>query len=198
MRKAISHLKASDPVLRAIIERVGPCRIEYREPDFSSLARAIVYQQLHGKAAAAIFGRVLELAGRKGQLTATGLLRTPVKKLRAAGLSASKAAYLLDLAEKTASGALRFDRLHKLPEDEVIAALTQVKGIGEWTAHMFLIFALRRPNILPVGDYGVRAAVRDAYSLPDLPTPAELEKIARPWHPHCSVAAWYMWRFHEP
>ena len=123
MRKAISHLKAADPVLRAIIERVGPCRIEYREPDFSSLARAIVYQQLHGKAAAAIFGRVLELAGRKGQLTAAGLLRTPVKKLRAAGLSASKAAYLLDLAEKTKSGALRFDRLADLPESEVIAAV---------------------------------------------------------------------------
>jgi len=198
MRKAVNHLKAADPVLRAIIERVGPCRMQYREPDFSSVARAIVYQQLHGTAAAAIFGRVLDLArGPNGDLNPAALLRVPMKKLRVAGLSASKASYLLDLAERTVSGQLRFHAFAKMPESEVIAELTQVKGVGEWTAHMFLIFALRRPNILPVGDYGIRAAVRDAYGLTELPKAAELEKIAQPWRPHCSVAAWYLWRFRE-
>ena len=196
MRRAITHLKNADPVLARIIERVGPYRIEYRQPDFTALARAIVYQQLHGAAAGAIFRRVLALAGN-GRLTPQAVLRIPARRWRAAGLSAAKARYLRDLAQKTAASAIRFRQLPAMPDAEVIATLTQVKGIGAWTAHMFLIFALRRPDVLAVGDYGIRAAVRKAYGLPHLPKPGELEKIAAAWHPYCSVACWYLWRSWE-
>ncbi len=192
MRHAIVHLKKADPVLARIIAGVGPYRIEYREPGFEALARAIVYQQLNGTAARTIFERTLATVG--GRLTPRAILRTPVAKLRSAGLSAAKANYILDLAEKTAARTIRFRRLSGMSDTEVIAALTQVKGIGVWSAHMFLIFALRRPNVLAVGDYGVRSAVRKAYGLSDLPKPAEMEKIAQPWHPYCSVACWYLWR----
>ena len=193
MKHAIAHLKRSDPVLAHIIERVGPYRIEYREPDFSALARAIVFQQLNGRAAATIFSRTLAALGTR-RITPRAVLRAPVRTLRAAGLSAAKAAYLRDLAEKTAAGAIRFTRFSDMSDDEVVAALTQVKGIGVWTAHMFLIFALRRPDVLAVGDYGIRAAVKKAYGLEELPKAAEMERIARPWRPYASVACWYLWR----
>ena len=196
MRRAITHLKNADSILARIIERVGPYRIQYREPDFSALARAIVFQQLHGTAARAILERVLALAGN-GRLTAPAVLRIPVRRLRAAGLSAAKARYIRDLAQKTVAGAIRFRQLPAMSDAEVIATLTQVKGIGVWTAHMFLIFALRRPDVLAVGDYGVRAAVQKAYDLPHLPKPGELERIATAWHPYCSVACWYLWRSSE-
>ena len=153
MRNAASHLKRADPVLRPLVERVGPCRIPQRRPDFSTLARAIVFQQLNGRAAQTIFDRlVAALPG--GRLTPQAVLGLPQRKLRAAGLSAQKAAYLRDLAAQTAAGAIRFPRLAALPDDQVVAALTQVKGVGVWTAQMFLIFALRRPDVLAVGITG--------------------------------------------
>lgn len=165
MRRGVAHLKKADPVLARIIERVGPCRIAYREPDFSTLARAIVFQQLNGKAATAIFERAL-LATGAARLTPRALLKTPSSKLRAAGLSLRKIEYLQDLAEKTVRRVIRFKRLSALSDQEVIAALTQVKGIGVWSAHMFLLFALRRPDILAVGDYGVRAAAKKPMAWP--------------------------------
>ena len=192
MRKAVNHLKNCDPVLRAIIEHVGPCRIEYSVPEFSSLAEAIVYQQLNGKAAVTIFKRFSDLAG--DPLTPEGILKLSDEQLRAVGLSKQKSSYLKDLAAKTASGLLNFDTLHELPDEEVIKHLTQVKGIGIWTAHMFLIFSLRRPNILPTGDYGVQVAVKKHYRKRKLPKPKDMEKIARAWEPYRSVACWYMWR----
>jgi DNA-3-methyladenine glycosylase II len=192
MRKAVNHLKNCDPVLRAIIERVGPCRIEYSVPEFSSLAEAIVYQQLNGKAAVTIFKRFSDLAG--DPLTPEGILKLSDEQLRAVGLSKQKSSYLKDLAAKTASGLLNFDTLHELPDEEVIKHLTQVKGIGVWTAHMFLLFSLRRPNILPTGDYGVQVAVKKHYRKRKLPKPKDMEKIARAWEPYRSVACWYMWR----
>lgn len=192
MRKAVNHLKNCDPVLRAIIEHVGPCRIEYSVPEFSSLAEAIVYQQLNGKAAVTIFKRFSDLAG--DPLTPEGILKLSDEQLRAVGLSKQKSSYLKDLAAKTASGLLNFDTLHELPDEEVIKHLTQVKGIGVWTAHMFLIFSLRRPNILPTGDYGVQVAVKKHYRKRKLPKPKDMEKIARAWEPYRSVACWYMWR----
>jgi len=193
MRNAASHLKRADPVLRPLVERVGPCRIPQRRPDFSTLARAIVFQQLNGRAAQTIFDRlVAALPG--GRLTPQAVLGLPQRKLRAAGLSAQKAAYLRDLAAQTAAGAIRFPRLAALPDDQVVAALTQVKGVGVWTAQMFLIFALRRPDVLAVGDYGVRAAAQKLYGLERLPTPGELEKLAEPWRPFRSAACWYLWR----
>ena len=192
MRKAVMHLKKSDPVLRGIIERVGPCRMEFGPAEFSSLAEAIVYQQLNGKAAVTIFKRFAELAGEP--ITPEGILKLSDQQLRAVGLSKQKSAYLKDLAAKTAAGVLDFSRLPHLSDEEVIEHLTQVKGIGVWTAHMFLIFSLRRPNILPTGDYGVQMAVKKHYRKRKLPKPLEMEKIARAWEPYRSIACWYMWR----
>jgi len=192
MRKAVIHLKKSDPVLRAIIDRVGPCRMEFGPAEFCSLAEAIVYQQLNGKAAVTIFKRFAALAGEP--LTPEGILKLSDEQLRGVGLSKQKSAYLKDLAAKTASGVLDFSCLAKLPDEEVIKHLTQVKGIGVWTAHMFLIFSLRRPNVLPTGDYGVQVAVKKHYKKRKLPKPKDMEKIARAWEPYRSVACWYMWR----
>ncbi len=192
MRKALLHLKKSDPVMAAIIQRAGAYRMNYRPPEFGSLVRSIVYQQLNGAAAATILGRVIAAAG--GSLTPAGILKVSDEMLRAAGLSRQKISYLRDLAQQTRDRRLRFNRLAGLPDDEVIAALTKVKGVGVWTAHMFLMFTLRRPNILPVGDLGVRIAIRKAYGLKDLPTPDETRELARCWDPYCSVASWYLWR----
>ena len=192
MRKALNHLKKSDPVLRAIIERVGPFRMEYGVPEFSSLAEAIVYQQLNGKAAVTIFNRFAALAGEP--VSPEGILKLSDAQLRSAGLSKQKSAYLRDLAAKTAAGVLDFSKLPELSDEEVIKHLTQIKGIGVWTAHMFLIFSLRRPNVLPTGDYGVQMAVKKHYGKRKLPNPKDMEKIARAWEPYRSVACWYMWR----
>jgi DNA-3-methyladenine glycosylase II len=192
MRKAVIHLKKSDPVLRAIIERVGPCRMEFSPAEFSSVAEAIVYQQLNGKAAVTIFKRFAALAGEP--ITPEGILKLTDAQLRSVGLSKQKSAYLKDLAAKTASGLLDFSRLPELSDEEVIKHLTQVKGIGVWTAHMFLMFSLRRPNVLPTGDYGVQVAVKKHYRKRKLPKPKDMEKIARAWEPYRSLACWYMWR----
>ena len=192
MRKAVNHLKKSDPILRAIIERVGPCRMEFGAPEFSSLAEAIVYQQLNGKAAVTIFNRFVALAGDPP--TPEGILKLSNEQMRSVGLSKQKSAYLKDLAAKTSDGLLNFARLQDLTDDEVIEHLTQVKGIGVWTSHMFLIFSLRRPNVLPIGDYGVQMAIRKHYKKRKLPKPKGMEKIARAWEPYRSVACWYLWR----
>lgn len=193
MLKAINHLKKSDPVLAAIIRRVGPYRIQFREPDFGTLVRSIVYQQLSGKVASVILERLLDaLPGRN--LTPGAILKLTPEKMRSVGLSTAKTAYIRDLAEKTKSGDVIFEEIHGRTDEEVIEHLTQVKGIGVWTAHIFLIFALERPNVLPVGDLGVRSAIKRAYGLEALPKPQEVERIAARWHPYCSVAAWYLWR----
>jgi len=192
MRKALNHLKKSDPVLRAIIERVGPCRMEFGVPEFSSVAEAIVYQQLNGKAAVTIFNRFATLAG--DPLTPEGILKLSDEQLRSVGLSKQKSAYLKDLAKKTADGLLNFTRLPEMTDEEVIEHLTQVKGVGVWTAHMFLMFSLRRPNVLPTGDYGVQVAIKKHYKKRKLPKPKDMEKIAKAWQPYRSVACWYMWR----
>ena len=192
MRKALAHLRKCDPVLREIIRRVGPFRMEYGSPEFHSVAEAIVYQQLNGKAAATIFDRFAALAGQP--LTPEGILKLSDTQLRGVGLSKQKSAYLKDLAAKAASGELDFTRLPEMTDDEVIKHLTQVKGIGVWTAHMFLMFSLRRPNVLPTGDYGVQMALKKHYRKRKLPKPKDMEKIARAWEPYRSVACWYMWR----
>jgi DNA-3-methyladenine glycosylase II len=193
MRKAINHLTKSDPVLAAIIQRVGPYRIQFREPEFGTLVRSIVYQQLSGKVASVILERLIAaLPGRK--LTPRAILKLTPEKMRSLGLSGAKTAYIRDLAARTKAGEVVFEDIHARTDEEVIEHLTQVKGIGVWTAHMFLIFALQRANVLPVGDLGVRAAIKRAYGLEELPKPKEVERIAAGWHPYCSVAAWYLWR----
>jgi len=192
MRKAVNHLRNCDPVLRAIIERIGPCRMEFGVPEFASVAESIIYQQLNGKAAATIFERFAALAGKP--LTPQGILKLSDAELRSVGLSKQKSSYLKDLSAKTAEGLLDFATLGDLPDEEVIKHLTQVKGIGVWTAHMFLMFSLRRPNVLPTGDYGIQMAMKKHYKKRKLPKPKDMEKIARAWDPYRSVACWYMWR----
>jgi DNA-3-methyladenine glycosylase II len=192
MRKATNHLRKCDPVLCAIIERVGPCRMQFSPAEFCSLAEAIVYQQLNGTAAETIFKRFVALAGNP--LTPEGILKLSDAQLRSVGLSKQKSAYLKDLAEKTASGLLDFARLPELSDEEVIEHLTQVKGIGVWTAHMFLMFSLRRPDVLPTGDYGVQMAMKKHYKKRKVPKPKDMEKIAKLWTPYRSVACWYLWR----
>ena len=192
MRKALNHLKKSDAILAAVIARVGPCQLAYREPTFEALARSIVFQQLSTKAARTIYGRLEEAAG--GKITPEAIQNLSVGEMRRAGLSKQKIGYIRDLAEHALSGKVDFARLPSMSDEEVIAALTDIKGVGVWTAHMFLIFALRRPNILPVGDLGVRMAIQRAYKKRKIPTPKQVEQIAKGWHPYCSYAAWYMWR----
>ena len=191
-RNAVNHLRKSDPVLAAIIERIGPCKMEFREPTFHNLAESILYQQLNGKAAATIFNRFTGLAG--DPLTPTGILKLTDAQMRGVGLSRQKTAYLRDLSEKTRAGLLEFERMPEMTEEDVIAHLTQVKGVGVWTAHMFLMFTLRRPDILPTGDYGVQAAIKKHYKKRKWPKPDVMHKIAKPWVPYRSVACWYLWR----
>ena len=192
MRHAVTHLKKSDPVLRAIIERVGPFRMEFGEPEFHSLAEAIVYQQLNGKAAVTIFKRFAALAGEP--LKPEGILALSDAQLRSVGLSKQKSSYLKDMAERAARGELDFSRLPEMTDEEVIKHLTQVKGVGVWTAHMFLMFTLRRPNVLPTGDFGIQMAIKKHYKKRKKPKPEQMEKIAKLWEPYRSIACWYLWR----
>ncbi len=193
MRKALNHLKKADPVMAAIIERVGPYKIQYREPVFQSLVRSIVYQQLHGKAAATIFGR-LQAAAKVDPLTPESILKLRPSRMRALGLSNQKMTYIRELAKLTKSGAIDFEKFPEQEDAQVIEHLTQCKGVGVWTVHMFLIFALRRLDVLPTGDLGIRAAMKKAYDLAELPKPEEMHRIAAPWRPYASVACWYLWR----
>jgi DNA-3-methyladenine glycosylase II len=192
MKHAVQHLSRNDPVLSAIIERVGDYGIQFREPDFATLVRSIVYQQLSGRVAKVILERLI--AAVEGEITPARILKLRPARMRKLGLSTQKTAYIRDLARHTRDGALVFEELPALSDEEVIERLTQVKGIGIWTAQMFLMFALRRHDVLPTGDLGVRNAIRKAYNLSELPTPAAIEEIARTWHPWCSVASWYLWR----
>lgn len=193
MTKALNHLKKADPVLASIIDRVGPCKIQYREPVFHNLVRSIVYQQLHGKAAATIFGRLMA-AAKTDPLAPESILRLRPARMRSLGLSGQKMKYIRELSRLTRDGEIDFERCATLKDDEVIQHLTRCNGIGVWTVHMFLIFALRRPDVLPTGDLGIRAAIKKAYGLADLPKPDQMHKIAAAWRPYSSVASWYLWR----
>lgn len=194
VRRALRHLRKADPVMAEIIRRVGPYRIRYTEPDFETLARCITLQQLSGKAAKAIFARLTAEAARDGRLRPAELLALTPERLRALGFSRQKIAYLAALAEGITSGAVELGPLPGLPDEEVIRRLTVVKGIGVWTAQMYLLFALRRPDVLACGDLGIRVAVQKAYRMRALPTPARLEQKGKSWRPYASVACWYLWR----
>src|SRR5437016_2090874 len=192
MQEASNHLRRGDPVLSDIIQRVGEYRIQFREPNFESLAKAIVYQQLSGKVASVIYGRLADAV--KGRMLPEEVLKLRPDRMRRLGLSKQKTAYIRDLARHARDRRVRFEELPALPDHEIIERLTQVKGIGAWTVHMFLIFALRRNDVLPTGDLGIRSAIRKAYALEELPTPAEMETMASKWRPYCSIASWYLWR----
>ncbi len=189
----VSHLREADPRLAAIIKRVGACTLRPRGQIYQSLFRSVLYQQLAGNAAAAIERRVKACFGGITPPPAE-FLAANTDALRAAGLSRQKLAYLCDLAAHFADGRLNARRLARLGDDDLIGAVTTVHGIGEWTAHMLLIFSLGRPDVLPVGDYGVRKGVQRLYRLHELPKPDKMERIAAPWRPYRSLASWYLWR----
>jgi len=192
MRTALKHLK-KDPVMGKIIERTGPFAMQFREPGFETLVRSIVYQQLSGKVASVIFGRLRTAAGEE-TLTPAGIMKLRPERMRRVGLSAQKTLYIRELARHTRKGTLVFESLREMEDAAVIEHLTKVKGIGVWTAQMFLMFALRRPDVLPVADLGIRSAMKRAYGLDNLPKPAEMERIAAVWKPYTSIACWYLWR----
>ncbi len=192
MRRAITHLKNADPVMAGLIERVGPFRMNYDQPTFEALAQSIVYQQLNGKAAATIWQRLEEAAG--GKVTPEAMLKLTPQRMRKCGLSRQKLSYIRDLAAKTRSGEVDFASLPLQSDEEVIAHLTRVKGIGVWSAQMFLMFALKRPDVLPTTDYGILSAVRKAYGIKKLPKARTVTRLAEKWKPYRSVACWYLWR----
>jgi DNA-3-methyladenine glycosylase II len=194
---AVEALRKADPILKTVIDEVGSLGDFFagRPTDhYGTLVRSIVGQQLSTRAAASIYGRLLARFGGRAPTPEEVLADDPEALRTAAGLSHAKVRYLRSLAEHVRDGSLALDRLPDLPDDEVIAELTAVKGIGVWSAHMFLMFHLHRPDVLPVGDLGIRRAVKIHYGLAELPTPAELTEIAEPWRPHRTLACIYLWR----
>jgi DNA-3-methyladenine glycosylase II len=195
VRKAVNHLRKSDPVLAKLIAEIGPCRYDPQNfgTHFDALCRSIIFQQLSTKAASTIRGRFLDLFENRKASPET-LLAIPEDKLRSVGLSRQKAAYLRDLAEKVHTGALPLDHLSTLRDSDVIEYLVQVKGIGVWTAQMFLMFQLGRLDVLPDLDLGIRNAIKKAYRVRGIPTAKRIAKIGEPWRPYASIACWYLWR----
>jgi DNA-3-methyladenine glycosylase II len=194
-RRAIRHLRESDPVLAGIIDKVGPCRLAPATglTHFEAVARSIVYQQLSGKAAGTIYGRFAQLFP-DARPNPSHLLTIAPEALRAAGLSRPKAAYLHDLARRVETGEVPIETLHELPDPQVTEHLTRVKGIGVWTAQMFLLFRLGRPDVLPDLDLGIQKAIQRAYRLRKRPLPERVRKIGARWAPYRSIATWYLWR----
>ena len=198
---ATRHLRRADPVLGRVIERVGPCTLRPRRDYFVVLCKAIFTQQISTTVAAVLFGRFRDLfpgrrptPGRLLELIAAGDNRLPGPGLDRCGLSRQKRAYLADLARHFTDGEIPTRRLGRMDDERVIDSLVRVKGIGRWTAEMFLIFTLNRPDVLPVDDLGLREGVRAIYGLAERPGAAELTKLAEPWRPYRSVATWYVWR----
>jgi DNA-3-methyladenine glycosylase II len=196
---ALAHLRAADPVLRAVIDSVGFEGLEDNrrarpEDHYGALVRSIVGQQLSTKAARAIFGRLIDRFGGRTPTPAEVLADDPDELRLAAGLSHAKVRFLRSLAEYVLDGSLDLDGLDALPDDQVIAELVTVNGIGPWSAHMFLMFHLGRPDVLAVGDLGIRRAMMVHFGLPALPGPADMELIAEPWRPYRTLACMYLWR----
>ena len=193
-RRAINHLKRSDPVLARVIAQVGPCRFATQDhiPYFQYLTRAIVYQQLSTKAASTIYGRFQQLCG--GTVLPDHVAVLKDEQLRSCGFSGQKTRYVKDLAGKVVTGEVVLEGLEQHPDEHIIETLTQVKGIGRWSVQMFLMFRLGRPDVLPVLDLGIQNAVQRAYRLRKRPTPKKVEQIGAKWSPHATIASWYLWR----
>lgn len=191
--RALQHLRQSDPVLAEVIRRVGPFDLQPKRGRFQSLVRSILAQQISTAVARSML-RKLEARLAPNKLTPASLGQLSFDELRAIGLSRQKATYLQDLTEKVTSKTVRLHRVHRLTDEEIIAELIQVKGIGRWTVQMFLIFCLGRPDVFAPDDFGLRSAIQRLYGLPELPKRAEAEEIATPWRPHATVASWYLWR----
>jgi DNA-3-methyladenine glycosylase II len=189
---AIAHLRAIGTIWSPLIDRVGPCTLRPRRDRFGTLVRAIIGQQISSRAAASIDARLRAAAGTPHAPEA--LLALGEAGIRGAGLSGVKARYVLNLSEAVAAGRIPLGRIGRYNDAEIIARLTTVKGIGTWTAEMFLIFSLNRPDVLPVGDLGVRVGLRDHHGLDHLPIPSECVALAEPWRPFRTVAMWYLWK----
>jgi len=194
IRRAEAHLRASDPVMAAIITKVGRCGLgrAKREDPFIAVIEAIIWQQLSTRAAATIYGRFLKLFPG-GRPTPAAILAASDDALRGVGLSRGKIAYLRDLSMKVTDGTVHLASLETMPDAEVVSAMTQVKGIGQWSAEMFLMFRLQRTDVLPVGDLGIVKAIQRHYRLRKTPTPERMYRIAEQWRPYRSVASWYLW-----
>jgi len=197
--RAIAHLRRADPVLRALVDEIGVDGLgdprRGRPADhYGALVRSIVGQQLSTRAARAIYARLTDRYGGRAPTPGEVLADDPEELRAAAGLSRAKVTFLRSLAEHILDGSLELERLEQLPDERVIAELVAVKGLGVWTAQMFLMFHLQRPDVLPVGDLGIRRAMMLRYGLPELPAPAEMERLAAPWRPHRTLACLYLWR----
>lgn len=193
VKTALVHLRRNDPVMKDVIRRVGPFGLQLRRDRFHTLVRSILSQQISGRAAQAIRAR-LEGVVAPQPLSPENLAALSLEQLRAVGVSAQKGKYLLSLATKVRDGELRLKAIGRLSDDAIIEQLIQVQGIGVWTAQMFLIFSLGRPNVLPCDDLGIRQAIRKLYRLEDMPDKATSLRIAEPWRPYASIASWYCWR----
>ena len=194
---AINFLKQSDEVLRELIEQIGSCQLDFSQQNgdlFSSLARAIIHQQLSTIAAAAIYQRFLQLYPDRAFPLATDVLDTPDVMLRSVGISYPKIRYLKDLAQKVLEDLPTLEELEKMDDESIIKILTQVKGIGRWTVQMLLIFRMNRYDFLPVDDLGVRAGIKKIYGLDELPSKQTVERLGQKWKPYCTIASWYLWR----
>jgi len=193
IQQALRHLRRADPVMRDVIRRAGAFKLKPHRNRFRALVFSIVSQQISSRAAAAIRARLVEYI-KPEQVSAQSIARLTPEELRSVGMSPQKTAYLLDLASRVARRELRLDRMARMTDEDVIEALIQVKGIGVWTAQMFLIFSLGRLDVFPHGDLGVRSAIRNLYGLDELPNKEVSHQIATPWRPYASVASWYCWR----
>ena len=194
MKKALAYLTQADPVLARVITRVGAMKMPRTPATFHFVVRSIAFQQLHRNAARTIFERLVTAAGNGAALTPEAILKLTPQRMRKCGLSRQKLEYIRDLARRTRDGEIDFAKLPRMSDAEVIEHLTRVKGIGVWSAQMFLLFTLRRPDVLPTTDFGIQNAIRRAYGKRKLPKPKHVEKLGRAWHPYCSVASWYLWR----
>ena len=198
---ALTHLKASDAAIAGLIARIGPFALELTPTDslFEAMLRSIIYQQLHAKAAGTIHGRVLAILAIHGGPIPTALVESTDEELRGAGLSRAKLAAVRDLAAKCIEGTVpTIHAAHDMPDDELVARLTEVHGIGPWTVHMLLIFFLGRPDVMPTGDFAIRLAFKKLYRKRKDPTPDQIIKHARRWQPYRSVVSWYLWRSLDP
>lgn len=194
---ALNHLRSSDPKLASLIDSYTPPSFDSDRPPFQSLARSILYQQLATKAAQSIYTRFVTLCGGESSILPKTLLNLSPQTLRQIGVSGRKASYLHDLAEKFSDGTLSDSGIKEMDDESLLTMLTVVKGIGVWSVHMFMMFSLKRPDVLPVGDLGVRKGVKMLYGLKELPKPLEMEELCEKWKPYRSVGSWYMWRYME-
>jgi len=193
LRAAQAHLRSCDRVIAGLIERVGPCTLRRRPEPFSALVRIVISQQISTLAADAIEAKVDKRFARTG-LTAKAVLRAPEADLRACGLSGAKVRTVRALAERVMAGELAVDRMSRMTDERIAEQLLPTPGIGPWSVHMYLMFGLGRPDILPVGDYGLRVAFRNQFQFDNLPGPEKMTTLAEPWRPYRTIASWYLWR----